>query len=515
MKKELKIMKRYQLYLLPALIAAMLQLTACNDWLDVDSDTNVVQEILFDDFEGYRTAVNGVYMLLGSEQLYGRELTWGALSALGRNYDSTAESPVPARYKNLVQNDYSASSSTAVIDPIWAKAYNTIANCNNIINHIEQESPSFFPRKGERDLILGEMLGVRAMLHLDMVRLFTPATAVDDGREYIPYMEVYPLRSSTHLTVTQLMEKIIADLERSRELLRNNDNPEEGLSDSFSSTAIRFYSRLVNLDLFYNYRGIRMNYFAATALLARAHLWRNGAGDRQAAYDYANVLYDYHVASNASASRRRFSFTAATSLQANNAATFRKMYDDVLFAAYNSTLPDLATPQVFNEEYRLANVGTATEAGPLFAQGADDFRRLTLIEGTTYRTSIRWQLPISTSALSQDVITQGRIAPVIRMSEMFYIMCEHLADSDLTTAYARLNAVRSARGCKTALTVGTKETLLDQLVLEMTREFMTEGQTFFQYKRLNRPLYNGTTPFDMTGRYVLPVPRSENEYLNL
>ena len=49
----------------------------------------------------------------------------------------------------------------------------------------------------------------------------------------------------------------------------------------------------------------------------------------------------------------------------------------------------------------------------------------------------------------------------------------------------------------------------------MTREFMSEGQTFYLYKRLNRSLYNGTGSIDMNGKYVLPLPDSEINYITL
>jgi hypothetical protein len=102
------------------------------------------------------------------------------------------------------------------------------------------------------------------------------------------------------------------------------------------------------------------------------------------------------------------------------------------------------------------------------------------------------------------------------MSEVYYIMAEYLASTgsadDMAMANSLLNEVRLARGSKRALNITSRGDFMDALVAEMTREMMTEGQTFFQYKRLGRPLYNGPVPLDMSGRWVLPVPRSENEY---
>jgi hypothetical protein len=116
-----------------------------------------------------------------------------------------------------------------------------------------------------------------------------------------------------------------------------------------------------------------------------------------------------------------------------------------------------------------------------------------------------------------DIIKyQGPLAPVVRLSEMIYIMCEYLSDRDLPQAITLLGKVRIARGAKATLSPTlSKEDFLQALYIEMTREFLSEGQTFFLYKRLNAPIYNGAISMDMTGRYVLPIPHSEMSYINL
>jgi hypothetical protein len=94
-------------------------------------------------------------------------------------------------------------------------------------------------------------------------------------------------------------------------------------------------------------------------------------------------------------------------------------------------------------------------------------------------------------------------------------MCEYLASVDLPRAIDLLGGMRLARGSKTAVAGISREDFLQELYLEMTREFLTEGQTFFLYKRLNEPIFNGGGNIDMTGRYVLPLPHSETAYVNL
>ena len=50
---------------------------------------------------------------------------------------------------------------------------------------------------------------------------------------------------------------------------------------------------------------------------------------------------------------------------------------------------------------------------------------------------------------------------------------------------------------------------MDVLINEMRREWIGEGQIFYLYKRLNKDMYNGEYPINMSGKYVIPLPDSE------
>ena len=41
-------------------------------------------------------------------------------------------------------------------------------------------------------MIWGEALGLRALIHFDMLRMFAPSRLKDEGKAYIPYDDVYP-----------------------------------------------------------------------------------------------------------------------------------------------------------------------------------------------------------------------------------------------------------------------------------------------------------------------------------
>jgi hypothetical protein len=486
-------------------------LISCSDWLEVSSSSDVKEEALFEAPEGYRTAVNGVYRLLAGKNLYGRSLTWGAASVLGNNYDATrlpgGSTSSVIDYRSLATWDYTSAYSQSLIDPIWEAAYQVIANCNNIINYTEKQDTTFFPYGNtEKNMILGEMLGVRALLHFDLLRLFTPATKEDNGKTYIPYMTLYPDREVVHLTVSVTLERIITDLERSKTLLADVDTVFN--VNRISSYVARLQpSNGLSNTTFFSVRGTRMNYLAASAILARAYQWRDGNGDSERAYQAALDVYRF------STNKTWLSFTPSTNLSVVEYNVHRKMPHDILLAFYNNQMYNLVAAEMPSTSQTFIYKND-TE---LFAGDADDFRLTALIN--TDKTSRRWTMPTTnqTSSTTASIIQyQGPLAPVVRLSEMIYIMCEHLSSTDLPQAITLLEQVRTARGAKALLSRSlTREEFLEKLYIDMTREFMSEGQTFFLYKRLNRPIYNGAGTIDMTGRYVLPLPYSEISYINL
>lgn len=476
---------------------------SCNKWLDVDNDTNVGADKQFADYEGYRSAVNGVYLTLSEHALYSENLSWGMASVLGNEYDSSTGSNLPKKWKDFFLNPLTNDDSRAIVSPIWERAYNAIANANEILANLENTDEGFFPASAhERDVIKGEMLGVRAMLHLDLLRLFAPSVAADDGKVYIPYVDTYPVLSTTPLTVSKTLERIVADLKEARTLLKYNDTEDEVNRSSIQSPSARFYSSSMSVERFLTRRGLRMNWFAATGILARAYSW---AGEKKLAHDVVTEMDEWCKIWYYDGGW--FFITDSWNLSSwNSSGTYYKMYDDILMAAYQ---PEMVTNYgaafTAGEGMKLLNTNT------LFEGELEDVRyaMLTSSNGTI---SQRW--PTAVTSTSQAVVEQVKLAPIIRWTECLYMKMEYLAGTDLDAANTMLSEVRSARDLYSTPSYATANEFLDALHIEMMRGYQTEGQTFFLWKRLNRPLWNGTNPtIDMTGRWVLPLPRSENEYL--
>lgn len=67
-------------------ILALICLTACDRWFDVNPQTEVKQKELFSTDQGFYNALMGVYLNLSDPELYGGELQFGLVDVLAQTY---------------------------------------------------------------------------------------------------------------------------------------------------------------------------------------------------------------------------------------------------------------------------------------------------------------------------------------------------------------------------------------------------------------------------------------------
>jgi hypothetical protein len=121
-------------------------------------------------------------------------------------------------------------------------------------------------------------------------------------------------------------------------------------------------------------------------------------------------------------------------------------------------------------------------------------------------------------AASNNYVKKGvSSCPVLELPEMFYIKAEYFAEKNMfDSAAIALNKVRFARNLNAALPqVSSTEEFMELLVNDLTRDFLTRGQTWFYLKKLNyKKMYNGNPVWwDVPEEwYVLPIPDSETMY---
>lgn len=516
-------------------------LSSCNGWLDVPVDGQRTSKELFVDGDGYRSALHGLYNSMSRPTLYGKELQYGLIDFFSNQYMTSG---VPERY--FTSAKYTAAAKRNFQDPvllpeldnIFLAAYRIIAESNSLIANVSGEPESkFMQGEMERNMILGEALAVRAFIHFDMLRLYAPAPVQDDSRPYIPYITTFPEILGTHITVKEFINKVIDDLEKARKLVKPYDETPLGISTSVNGNA-RYYNELLHglegaseiskVDAFFMGRGYRFSYWAITALLARVYQY--GATFDDSRYDLAatcanEVINAELKANNSTYNPFKDEYFAFKWSEMPDQMQDLRMVSNLIFAVYN-------TNQVFD-----ASVDTnfpqepGKVAGQMFivdvngqdifktVAGTDDSendirytRLLYTPRNTEVRLSTKWYVPTGYSAADD---TKLNILPLIRTSEMRYIIAETAARrGNYTEAYGILNEMRTARNLSDSqLTVAsTWDDFMKDLVREAQREWISEGQLFYLYKRLNAGVKrsDGTTAPFTKEESVLPLPVDEN-----
>ena len=155
-------------------------LSACNDWLDVNPESQVEDNELFESESGFKEALAGVYSGMVSEATYAKEALYGAYAVLAQEWIN-----VPTSYQDLIAYNYDATSPTNLFANIWRSNYNAIANDNNLLKAIDENRYKF--SGNNYNIIKGEALALRALLHFDLLRAFGVSFEVNPSMPSIPY----------------------------------------------------------------------------------------------------------------------------------------------------------------------------------------------------------------------------------------------------------------------------------------------------------------------------------------
>jgi len=473
----------------------MFSTTGCKKFLDVPPKDRVPQSVLLSDEQGFKDAMIGVYLGLdkptngGTYGLYTTDLSMGMLSAMAYNYDNVTIANVGAGgpfYNNVAAYAYTDAQIKAEIAGIWGGMYNNIANINNLLNQVDDKRSTFTRDNYYR--VKGEAIGLRALLHFDLLRLFGKSALTGPDVKSIPYVRKFDIHATPYSTVMQALDSCIDDLREAKKLLALTD-----------TAALLQASN----DLYSAYTQNHLNYWTTEALLARAFLYQ---GNIDSANYYAMAV----IGSN------KFPLITANVAGAGNIIRDRLFSQEVIFSVY-STNVGASNGQLFDKSgtavsLRLQPAGKTA----LYATGSgsvNDYRYTSWFDNSQAGVNVP-------SKYFQDAGLPYQLqnnVPVIRVSEMYYISAEYAnAKGDLNTGVTMLNSVRQHRGLS-ALNAGgisSPDSVSTEIMKEYQKEFMQEGQTFFYYKRLNKDLsrVTATTAVIPANVYVFPLPDRELQY---
>ena len=469
---------------------AALALTACNDWLDVSPKSQIEEQDQFSRPSGFRDQLTGVYTQMSQESLYGMNMGFGFAEVLSQNYDiAPASSWLP-----ISQYEYEDDKVQPIINTIWNATYSCIANLNIMLENLEKADRNMF-QDNEYYLCYGEGLGLRGFLHLELMRLFASAPAMNSSDKGVPYSTEYGTEVPEQKSVSETMDLIIADLLKAGEYLAH-DSIYASEQHYIHRGRIKYY-----------------NYYANELALARAYLWK---GDKQNALKHTQPIID--ILEDENLYSTPFSWVHYTSMQAQDMRDRDLIYssEHLFTLAMDKTWWEKQTNFYFKSAGGVSALSPSeTKANKIYEVDnglGNDYRMLRGYEQDGDRRYICkfWEVEGSSYV---------NMYPVLRMTEALYIAAECLKDSDPKRAIALLNTVRTNRGLSLDSNMLPETLSADEIQQEIYKEYQKEfvgegGQLFFYDKRLNNASIEGATRPAGKSVYVLPIPDTDKEFGN-
>ncbi len=462
-------------------LSLLVLITSCDNFLDVHPKGEVVGEDLLTGRKGFENALYGVYASMRGDKAYGAYMTYYIMDVLAQYFNCDGNNNIT----DLSAFKYRENPAiTQVFYDIWSTMYQNISYVNNILINLENQSPKTLEFY---DIYKGEALGLRAYMHFDLLRLYSDQATTANTRGIV-YNTAFSLKPSDILPKTEVYKRIIAELREAEKLLDNKE----------------LYQKASPEDGFFQDQAIHFNLQAVRATLARVYLTSENI---DSAYYYANKVIK----------EGGFELVEKTEIANDIIGTLSKK--ETIFGLYakesfyTRTKEDLYNAISFSSLDPWNNIATVYQQGG----GGNDYRWAAWFQ--TITSSLRFVKLTDTYQLNAGNRPQGQIPGInlIRLPEMYYIVAECLLRKNDPVAADYFNAVLESRGL-VALDdrIPAEPLTLEKITQERYKEFVGEGQTFFNMKRLNLDIQSITgeiLPAD-NNIYVVPIPEEEFSYRN-
>ncbi|MFD2553061.1 RagB/SusD family nutrient uptake outer membrane protein [Sphingobacterium tabacisoli] len=468
------------------LLLGGLLLTSCNDYLNVSPKTQIELETFFEDEEGFKDALTGVYVQMKEETVYGGRLTQTTIEHLVSSWDAASLSAEG----RLGYFDYKNEQVATMLDEIFLKQYAMIASVNAMLGQIDSRK-NVFKTAGLYELVKGEALALRAYLHFDLMRLFGPAPHNPAEGSQLAYVTKFTTMLHEKMSYEQCKSLLISDIDEAATLLGRVDPIQE-----LSIEDMRLGTAPVK-DSYFAHRYLRMNYYAAKGLKARIHLWY---GDKEKAYIAAKEVLE----SKNKDGSVKFKLGVAADFAKENFTLVGEhlfgLYDHDLEKRYDANYASLVLKK--EEEWnKLKEV--------LYGNTGKDIRETSLWQNVVLADGKKGNIIKKYSAKPNSQTSGGRDykqIPMIRISELYLIAAEAAPFGEGLEYFA---SFRKARNLDLSAPINP-EALDVEIVKEYRKEFYAEGQTFYTYKRKNVQRSSFLfLPATATINYVLPLPKIE------
>lgn len=482
-------------YILCSLLLAFCN-TACNDWLDVRPDTEQKDEDQFSTASGFYDAMNGIYMSMADQDIYGERLTMTNIESLA-NLWKLEERSSRKEDLYLLKHDYTNTYAQTAIQTIYDKLFNVIVQANMIIKNIDERGDVILDKR-VRKTLQGEAYGIRAYCQLDVLRLFGQLPQNATLQVELPYSETTSIyEMPPYYDLNAYVEKLKADITKALGLLKDND-------PVFEYSFRELNSSSADVDEAMLYRQSRMNYWAVKALEARMYLY---LGQRANAYNSATEVISATLDGSPVMELSGTSdFAAGYTLCPSECLFYLSKYDVMDYS--QSFLVGRNSSIGTNSLYITSDMRAELYGGQVvqshnrylncwYDQARDSY-------GTKQITTTKYYWDAEN--VSNPMLYHALI-PMLRMSEVYLIAME--STDKLDEANSLYKAYMMSHDVPNMSDFESIDQVKAFMLEEYRREFFAEGQAFYTYKRNNSPSMLWREATVNESEYILPLPKTE------
>ncbi len=520
------------------LVVAVLLMSSCSDWLNVVPRGQHNETTAFESEGAYQSTLIGVYQLMATTELYGRNATMRVPEFITHHWDISNLLPTDGN-RLLSEFDFVENAATSAINEMWDRAYRAIAQINLIIAHLEEPGNVTFSGNN-RELMLGEAHGLRAFLHLDLLRFFGPVPAellLNPDAKVLPYMKKFDrvIAAVQPVTWEVYIDEMMADLDYAMEVLKEIDP-----IMSYSQNEWYRGRNLAPSEFEYN-RPRRFNYYAAAGTKVRALMWTRDMTDQSNIDEVVSLAKDIVDGEDPQYDDiKRFELAGAGDLYVDTGDGSRSlgnytMNREHIFALNNKDLQSIVEPMFVTNVYRDNSDGLhfppyiiGTVSAKSLISATDDWRglgkhRMWNVEVSDQNGS---EAPyslfkkytdnmayVNNTGGEMELKSSNRI-PLLRAGEFYLILMEYLPVFE-ARQYAA--AFAASRGLGATWADNFDDTnRMNILEREYRRDFYGEGQMYFYYKRHNYADRSVSWPQSFTftpAAFRFPLPKNYTDYV--
>ena len=239
-------MKKKTIYILMLLAIPGITLLSCKKFLEKEPIGRIGKQILFEDVNGAKLALNGSYNMVLSYYK----------SDFGMYADVASDNLLRSTKASILLPQFNFQSTSGddelAVGSIWLGIFKALNNINNVINAIPELKTKFPNENKKLDSINGQALVLRALCHFDLSRVYAqPYNFTPDASHLgVPVVLKTPSpgQNIERKTMRETYDQIITDINNALPILQVYNNRS-------AQATISYQAALALLSRIYLYKG--------------------------------------------------------------------------------------------------------------------------------------------------------------------------------------------------------------------------------------------------------------------